>query len=102
MAALHLPPLHHTHKQPAHRRDTPEPHHPGGNPMTAATRTCGWCKTPTDSAVEVGLIERNSLPAVARYACAPCMTQYRIKPITEHTGPFDGRPQYRTEPQPRP
>jgi hypothetical protein len=30
--------------------------------MTATTRTCGWCKTPTDSAVEVGLIERNSLP----------------------------------------
>jgi hypothetical protein len=70
--------------------------------VTATTRTCSWCKEPTDSAVAVGMIERNSLPAVAMYACGPCMSAHRIKPLAEHTGSFDGRPQYRTGTRPRP
>jgi hypothetical protein len=65
--------------------------------VTATTRTCSWCKTQSDSAVAVGVIERNSLPGVAMYACRPCMSTYRIKSLTEHTGTFDGRPQYWTD-----
>jgi hypothetical protein len=70
--------------------------------VTAVTRTCNWCKTPSDSAVTVGIIERASLPAVAMYACEPCMSTYRIKPLAEHEGRFDGRPQYWTDTRPRP
>jgi hypothetical protein len=69
--------------------------------MTATTRTCGWCRKPTDSAVEVGIIEQATRPGAAIYACGPCVSTHRIKPLAEHVG-GDGQPQYRTGTQPHP
>ncbi|MEW2161463.1 hypothetical protein AB0912_00400 [Streptomyces sp. NPDC007084] len=46
-------------------------------------RWCDWHKGPSETAVLVDAIERNSAPPVALYACAPCREQRGLVPLSE-------------------
>ncbi|MET8134669.1 hypothetical protein ABZV24_22400 [Streptomyces sp. NPDC005251] len=46
-------------------------------------RWCDWHKGPSETAVLVDAIERNSAPPIALYACAPCREQRRLVPLAD-------------------
>lgn len=44
-------------------------------------RWCHWHEGPSETAVLVDAIERNSAPPVPLYACAPCREQRGLTPL---------------------
>jgi hypothetical protein len=44
---------------------------------------CDWHKGPSETAVLVDAIERNSAPPIPRYACAPCREQRGLIPLAD-------------------
>lgn len=42
---------------------------------------CHWHKGPSETAVLVDAVERNSAPPIALYACAPCREQRGLTPL---------------------
>ncbi|MFI9624849.1 hypothetical protein [Streptomyces sp. NPDC052042] len=55
-------------------------------PKPAAPPGPGWChwhKGPSGTAVLVCIIEQNSGPGIAQYACAPCREQRGLRPYDE-------------------
>lgn len=44
---------------------------------------CHWHEGPSQTALLVDAIERNSAPPVALYACAPCREQRRLIPLAD-------------------
>ncbi|MFD1274814.1 hypothetical protein [Streptomyces kaempferi] len=48
-------------------------------------RRCDYHKGPSQTAVLVDAIERNSAPPIPVYACAPCREQRRLVPLADHT-----------------
>ena len=46
-------------------------------------RWCHWHKGPSETAILVDAIERNSAPPIALYACAPCREQRGLGPFTD-------------------
>jgi hypothetical protein len=50
-------------------------------------RRCDWHKGPSETAVIVDAIERNSAPPVALWACAPCREQRGLVPLADQPTP---------------
>lgn len=46
-------------------------------------RWCHWHKGPSETAILVDAIERNSAPPIALYACAPCREQRGLIPLSD-------------------
>jgi hypothetical protein len=44
---------------------------------------CDWHKGPSETAVLVDAIERNSAPPIPLYACAPCREQRGLVPLAD-------------------
>lgn len=52
-------------------------------PAEAPTGWCHWHEGPSGTAVLVQIIEQNSGPGWAMYACAPCREQRGLAPYAE-------------------
>lgn len=48
-----------------------------------AGQFCHWHGGPSETAVAVKLVERNSGPPALLYACAPCREQRRLSPLEQ-------------------
>jgi hypothetical protein len=49
----------------------------------APVQWCHWHKGPSETAVLVDAIERNSAPPMPLYACAPCREQRGLVPLAD-------------------
>ncbi|MFE5079977.1 hypothetical protein [Streptomyces mirabilis] len=58
---------------------------PRSTDQAPATRWCNWHKGPSETAVIVDAIERNSAPPIALWACAPCREQRGLVPLADRT-----------------
>ncbi|MER6435406.1 hypothetical protein ABT275_03455 [Streptomyces sp. NPDC001185] len=51
----------------------------------SVARRCDFHKGPSETAVLVDAIERNSAPPVGVWACAPCREQRGLTPLADRT-----------------
>ena len=65
------------------------------------TVTCSWCRKPTTTPVNVGIIAGDSGPGGTVHACPGCQAAHRILSLDQHPTDTDGRPRYEPRPTPR-
>ncbi|MEV8031374.1 hypothetical protein [Streptomyces sp. NPDC086182] len=58
-------------------------HAPAPSTEQAPDQWCHWHKGPSQTAVLVDAIEKNSAPPVPLYACAPCREQRGLIPLAD-------------------
>ncbi|MCX4576513.1 hypothetical protein OHB41_25740 [Streptomyces sp. NBC_01571] len=56
---------------------------PQSTEQEPVARRCDWHKGPSETAVIVDAIERNSAPPIPLWACAPCREQRHLVPLGE-------------------
>jgi hypothetical protein len=54
-------------------------------PTARTAQWCDWHEGPSETAVLVEAVERNSGPPRVRYACAPCREQRRLAPLIDRS-----------------